>query len=197
MARVVRLATAADAAGVQAIYAPFVAGTAVSFEVDLPTVDEMRRRIEQTLARWPWLVCDADGEVAGYAYGSLHRDRTAYQWSADVSVYIAAAHRRGGVGRALYTALLRLLRLQGYCNAYAGITLPNSASVGLHETLGFRPVGVYEEVGFKLGAWHGVGWWHLVLQPHVVGPPPPHALGEVRAAPGFAAALAAGQALLR
>jgi phosphinothricin acetyltransferase len=197
MARVVRLATGDDATGVQAIYAPFVADTAVSFEVDVPTVDEIRLRIECALVRWPWLVCDDGGTVAGYAYGSLHSERAAYQWSANVSVYVAASRRRGGVGRALYTALLRLLVQQGFYNAYGGITLPNAASVRLHEGLGFVPVGVYRNVGFKLGAWHDVGWWQLALPAAAGNPSPPRPFPDVRDTPACAAALAAGTVLLR
>jgi len=197
MARVVRIATAADAGGVQAIYAPFVADTAVSFEADPPTVAEMRGRIEGTLAGWPWLVCENGGVVAGYAYGSRHRERAAYQWSADVSVYIAPSYQRAGVGRALYTALLALLVQQGYCNAYGGITLPNAGSVGLHERLGFAPVGVYRQVGFKFGAWHDVGWWHLRLPAPAGDPPAPRPFPAIAGSGGCAAALARGTALLQ
>jgi phosphinothricin acetyltransferase len=196
MTRVVRFATDADAPGVQAIYAPFVRDTAVSFEVEPPTVAEMGGRITTTLARWPWLVCADGGAVAGYAYASAHRDRAAYQWSADVTVYVAPSHHRRGVGRACYTALLRIVRLQGFHTAYAGITLPNAGSVGLHETLGFTPVAVYREVGFKLGAWRDVGWWRLALAPPVPEPPPPRAFADVRGDADVAAAVAAGSALL-
>jgi len=197
MARVVRLATPEDAAGVQAIYAPFVAGTAVSFEADPPTVAEMRDRIERTLAGWPWLVCDDGGRVAGYAYGSRHRERTAYQWSADVSVYIAPEHHRMGIGHALYTALLALLVAQGFCNAYGGITLPNAGSVGLHERMGFARVGVYQQVGFKFGQWHDVGWWHLRLATPAGDPAPPRPFPAIAGGGACATALAKGTALLQ
>jgi len=142
----------------------------------------------------PWLVC-ADGRgprgpVLGYAYASRHRDRAAYQWSVDVSVYVHETARRKGIGRALYTSLFALLHLQGFCAAHAGITLPNEASVGVHECLGFRPVGVYPSVGFKLGAWRDVGWWQLPLRERQGEPAPPLSFAAVLRLPGFAAALA-------
>ena len=169
----IRVAAPGDAEGVQAIYAPVVRDTAISFELEPPGVAEMAGRIAGTLAEHPWLVCERRGAVAGYAYATRHRERPAYRWSVDVSVYVHPDARRGGVGRRLYAALFRLLALQGYRNAYAGIALPNAGSVGLHEALGFRPVGVYRQVGFKLGAWHDVGWWQLQLQPPGIPPSEP------------------------
>jgi L-amino acid N-acyltransferase YncA len=160
----IRLATERDAEPMLAIYAPIVRETIISFEVEPPTPDEMRRRIRDTLAELPWLVWDDEGKVLGYAYASRHRARAAYQWCVDVSVYVHPLARRGGIARALYQALFEILRRQGYVNAYAGIALPNPASVGFHEAMGFQPVGVYRGVGYKLGAWHDVGWWHLLLQ---------------------------------
>jgi phosphinothricin acetyltransferase len=190
------LAGVADAAGVQAIYAPWCA-TPVSFELTPPTADEMARRIAAITRRHPWLVCTGADGLWGYAYASPHRERPAYRWSVDVSVYVAEGRRRGGVGRALYTSLFAALVLQGYVNAYAGVTLPNPGSVGLHESLGFRPVGVYHAVGFKNGAWHDVGWWERELRPRAAAPQEPLAFEAVRAAPGWADALAAGRPLLR
>jgi phosphinothricin acetyltransferase len=133
----------------------------------------MEQRIAATLPHFPWLVEEQQGQVVGYAYASRHHERAAYQWSVNVSVYIDEAHRRRGVGRALYTKLFDLLRQQGLCGAYAGITLPNAGSVGLHESLGFRPVGIYRAVGHKLGAWYDVGWWQLSLCERIPDPPPP------------------------
>lgn len=193
----IRVAAAGDAAQVAAIYAPIVERTVISFEFDAPAADEMRRRITETLARWPWLVCERAGNVLGYAYAGRHRARAAYQWSADVSVYVDAAARRGGVGRALYASLLAILVVQGYVNAYAGITLPNPASVGLHEALGFRPIGVYRGVGYKFGAWHDVGWWHLALRERPDRPAPPLAFPDVVERPGFEEALRSGEGWLR
>ena len=123
-----------------------------------------------TLEFFPWLIAEEGGRVLGYAYASRHRERAAYRWSADVSVYVREDARGKGVGRALYTSLFAILRLQGIFNILAGITLPNAASVALHEAMGLRPLGVYERIGFKCGAWHDVGWWQYALRPHD-GPP--------------------------
>ena len=187
----IRLARAEDAKAVQAIYASIVRDTAISFEVEPPSVDEMAGRIETTLARFPWLVHERDGDVVGYVYASAHRTRAAYQWSVDTTVYVDESARRGGVGRALYGALLAVLRLQGFTRAYAGITLPNAGSVGLHEAVGFRPLAVYRGVGFKLGQWHDVGWWELHLQPLPADPLPPVLLPTIVGSPDVARILSA------
>jgi L-amino acid N-acyltransferase YncA len=196
MTAVIRLATENDAEQIQAIYAPVVCGTATSFELEPPTVVEMSRRIAETLPQFPWLVCEDGGRVLGYAYASKHGARAAYQWSVDTSVYIHSEMHRRGIGRALYRSLLPLLAVQHYYNAYAGIALPNPGSVGLHEAIGFRSVGVYREVGYKLGAWHDVGWWSLSLQAKPPTPPPPLSATEARTLPQWQTALAAGAALL-
>jgi L-amino acid N-acyltransferase YncA len=193
----IRLATERDAEEIAAIYAPNVTDTIISFESEPPTADEMRLRIEGTLERYPWLVCERRGRVLGYAYGGAHGYRAAYRWSVDVSVYVHEEARRTGVGRALYTSLFATLDLQGFYNAYAGATLPNPASVGLHESVGFRPVGVYRGVGYKLGAWHDVVWWHLPLRERVANPDPPADLPSVLGSEGWDAALASGLPLLR
>jgi phosphinothricin acetyltransferase len=194
----IRFASADDAASVAAIYAPNVEGSAISFEAEPPAPEAMRARITATLAELPWLVCAREGELLGYAYASPHSERAAYRWSLNVSVYVAATCRRQGVGRALYASLFALARLCGYHAVHAGVTLPNAASVGLHESLGFLPVGVYRGVGFKLGAWHDVGWWQLELAPRTGTPPAPLALPRLLAdAPAqVAAALAAGAGAL-
>jgi L-amino acid N-acyltransferase YncA len=188
----IRLATGRDAGQIAEIYAPIVRDTIISFEVEPPTANEMRRRIEKTLEHLPWLVCERSGRVAGYAYAGEHSPRAAYRWSVDVSAYVHESERRTGVGRALYRSLFAVLALQGFYNAYAGITLPNPASVGLHEALGFQPVGVYHGVGYKLGAWHDVGWWQLSLQERAACPRPPADLPTVRASERWDAALASG-----
>jgi phosphinothricin acetyltransferase len=190
---VIRLARAHDAAPVAAIYAPFVTGTATSFEYSPPDAAEMAARIASTLVYAPYLVQEIEGEVLGFAYASKHRERAAYQWSVDVSVYVHERARRKGVGRALYTSLFALLRLQGFYTAHAGITLPNPASVGLHEALGFRPVGVYQSVGFKRGGWHDVGWWQLPLRARTGTPEPLRSLAEAQRDPEWETALAAGE----
>jgi phosphinothricin acetyltransferase len=190
LAAMIRLATAADGAAAARIYDPVVARTAISFEEEPPGPGEMARRIASVLAFAPWLVDEHDGTVRGYAYASKHRERAAYRWSVDVAVYVDEAHRREGVGSALYVKLIRLLRLQGFYVACAGITLPNAASVALHERVGFRPVGVYPSVGYKLGAWHDVGWWQLDLRDRAAEPAPPKQLAELRTDPAWLQALA-------
>jgi phosphinothricin acetyltransferase len=190
--KTIRLATPDDAPAVAEIYAAEVAGTSISFEYEPPGAEEMRARIAKLAAFAPWLVCVEGGLVTGYAYASPHHERAAYRWSVDVSVYVRRGGRRGGVGRALYRSLFALLRLQGFCAAHAGITLPNPASVGLHEALGFRPVAVFPRVGWKRGAWHDVGYWQLELRERQGPPPEPLSADALRRAPGFAEALAAG-----
>jgi L-amino acid N-acyltransferase YncA len=174
-----RLAEASDAGEVLAIYARVVRETAISFEVEPPSVEEMRRRIDETLPRLPWLVSEVDGKIAGYACASKHRERAAYQWSVDVSAYVAEDRRRSGVARGLYTALLGVLEDLGYYSAFAGIALPNKASVGFHESMGFRPIGVYRKVGYKLGAWRDVGWWQRELREYRENPEAPRAMADM------------------
>ena len=162
----IRTATLDDAAAVAAIYAPVVQHTATSFEIDPPDAAEMRARIAKTLTALPWLVAeDAAGTVCGYAYAGKHKERAAYQWSVDTSVYIREDMRGQGVGRALYGRLLPLLADLGYCQAFAGVALPNAGSVGLHEAMGFTPIGIYRNVGYKMGALRDVGWWQKALRP--------------------------------
>lgn len=156
MTACLRLATCADGPALAEIYAPAVIGSATSFELEAPDSAEMSRRVEAILVRMPWLVYTGEDQPVAYAYASAHRARPAYQWSVDVSVYVHTARQRCGVGRALYASLLAVLALQGFRNAYAGIALPNEASVGFHQAVGFTPAGVYHRVGYKLGAWHDV-----------------------------------------
>ena len=165
---------ARDAAACAAIYAPHVEGSPVSFEERAPSAEEMAARIERYAASHAWLVAERDGRgrVVGYAYATAFNERPAYRWSAGVSVYVAEGERGRGAGRALYTALFERLRERGFRMACAGITLPNEASVALHEQLGFEPVGVNREIGWKHGAWRDVGWWQLELAPASDGPPP-------------------------
>lgn len=176
----VRLARPADAAGCLEIYRPLVASTAISFETEPPGETAFAARVSGALESLPWLVYESEhGVVAGYAHASPHRARDAYRWSAEVSVYVRDSHRRRGVARSLYTSLFRCLRHQGYVNAYAGIALPNEASVAFHEAMGFEWVGVYRQVGFKLGRWHDVGWWALRLV-ETDAPVPPRPLRDCR-----------------
>jgi phosphinothricin acetyltransferase len=165
----------ADAAACAAIYAPYVAGAATSFEEAPPGEADFAKRIAAAAERHAFLVAVRDGEVVGFAYAGPHRERPSYRWSVEVSVYVEEAHHGAGAGRALYAALFERLRERGFRTACAGITLPNEASVALHERLGFTPIGVYRKIGWKAGAWRDVGWWQLQLAPQVEEPPPePH-----------------------
>jgi len=193
----IRLAEPADAPAIAAIYRPSVETTAITFENVPPGAPEIERRIELTLRVAPWLVCVRDGGVAGYAYASLHNERAAYAWSTNVSAYVHGDLQRRGVGRGLYTSLLALLRLQGYYAAHAGITLPNDSSVGLHEEMGFQKIGVYRAVGFKLGAWHDVGWWQLALRERAGVPAPVVGLRQLECSDAWRTALTSGQPLVR
>ena len=193
----IRLANPADAEAIAAIYRPIVESTAISFETAAPDGTEMGQRIAETLVSYPWLVCDLEGRVAGYAYATKHRVRAAYQWSVDTSVYIDAAYRRRGIARGLYRSLFAILSAQGYVNALAGIALPNAESVGLHEAVGFEPLGVYRRVGFKFGEWRDVGWWQLALRAHDASPEPPRPLPVLHKSDGLERLLAAGESLIR
>lgn len=174
----IRTAAPGDAEAIAAIYIPIVLETTISFEWVPPTADEIRQRIAKTLKKYPWLVAlDDEDAVAGFVYAGAHRDPPSYQWSVNTSVYVRDDCRGQGIGGALYTELMRQLRELGYYRAFAGIALPNDASVALHESVGFRPLGVYEKVGFKFGAWRDVGWWQCEIQPLVEGPEPPRLPG--------------------
>jgi phosphinothricin acetyltransferase len=190
-------ANESHAAAIADIYRPIVESTTISFETVPPEPEEMARRIVETTCDHPWLVCEVGGQVAGYAYATKHRVRSAYRWSVDTSVYVDEAFRQGGVGRGLYASLFAVLSAQGYFNAYAGIALPNAASVGLHEAVGFSKIGVYQRVGYKFGEWRDVGWWQLELRAHEQSPAQPLAIEAVRALPGWDALLARGEPSVR
>ncbi|HEY2440738.1 MAG TPA: GNAT family N-acetyltransferase [Solirubrobacteraceae bacterium] len=162
-----------DAAACAAIYAPSVTDGVASLEERAPESHEFVDRIRIIQRNHPWLVAEIDGAVAGYAYASRHHERASYRWSADVTVYVSAEHHRRGVGRGLYETLFGLLLRQGIHEACAGITLPNDASVGLHESLGFERVGVYRNIAYKFGSWRSVGWWQKTLRERPDGEPPP------------------------
>jgi L-amino acid N-acyltransferase YncA len=160
---VLRLVTPTDAKAILDIYAPYIENTSFTFETEVPSVEEFSKRIETYLLNWPWLVCEIDGVIAGYAYATRHRERTAYQWCIESSVYIHDNFQRAGIARVLYTALFEILKKQGFRNVYAVINLPNDKSVAFHESCGFQYFATYEKVGYKLGKWKNVGWWRLIL----------------------------------
>lgn len=169
----IRIATGEDASDLLAIYAPFILQSGVTQETEVPTSENFQQRIMATLEERPWLVCEMDQQIAGYAYAGRHRERKGYQWCTETSVYVHAGFLRQGVASALYSALLELLKWQGYVNVYAVITLPNEKSVALHEKLGFHYLTTYKKIGYKLGQWHDVGWWEMQINVPQVNLSPP------------------------
>jgi phosphinothricin acetyltransferase len=167
------MAGASDAAAIAEIYAPHVTDSPASFEMVPPDANEMAQRIAKVLERTPWLVSEENGRVLGYAYGTKHREREAYQWSIEVSAYVRSDVQRGGIARGLYEKLFAILVQQGFYSAFAGITLPNAASVGFHEALGFKKIGEFHRIGFKFGRWHDTGWYERALQPYALPTTPP------------------------
>ena len=174
-----RLATIDDAEGILAIYSPYITETSFTFEVEVPSLKDFQKRISDYLINWPWLVCEIDNKIAGYAYGTKHRERVAYQWCVESSIYIHDEFLKHKVGKALYEALIEILKRQGYRNVYAVINLPNDRSVKFHESCGFNYFATYEKVGYKLGKWKNVGWWQLIINEYTMEPEPPIKLSEL------------------
>ena len=197
MAARIRLASESDAAQILDIYAPVVRETAISFEWDPPSLDQIRHRMRRVLEMLPWLVCDVDGRIAGYAYASPFKTRAGYRWSCELTVYVHPEFHRCGVGRALYAALLPCLTAQGYQVAVAVITIPNPASVGLHESIGMRRVGTYHAIGHKFGQWLDDGVWQMELGPRRESPEPPVPFHGLVGTQAWQNALDAGSRLLR
>jgi L-amino acid N-acyltransferase YncA len=175
----IRLATLSDAAQIREIYSPNILDASISFETEVPSTEEMQNRIETILQKYPWIVCEVNGTIAGYVYASKHRDREAYQWSCECSIYMQDNFKGKGIGKELYQLLFHILKLQGFKNVYAGITLPNTGSVSIHEKCGFKHFATYENIGYKFGAWHSVGWWKLQINDYDLQPPPPLKLSEL------------------
>ena len=193
----IRLASTADAPQIQVIYAPIVRDTYISFEQVIPDADEVAGRISKTLTQYPYLVCEVDGQIAGYCYGSSFRSRAAYQWTTEVTVYVHPDFQRRGIARGLYTSLFAILREQGYCNAVGVITVPNDGSVGLHESMGFEKIGVFHNIGYKLNTWQDTGWWQLELRPMPENPTPPISIAEFATYDQFEELLMSGTSLIR
>jgi len=169
-----RLAAPDDAAPILGIYGPYIESTSLTFETEVPTVEQFSNRIQGYLEEWPWLVCETNEElIAGYAYASRYRERAGYQWCVEVSVYIQEKFHHCGIGSALYNTLFKILKIQGYRNVYAVINLPNETSVKFHERLGFEFFALYKNVGYKLGSWKNVGWWQKIINEYVHEPAPP------------------------
>jgi len=176
-----RLADPADASAIREIYAPHVTESAVSFETEVPSAETMAQRIRERMPTHPWLVAEIGGELVGYAYAGPHRERAAYAWSCEVTAYVATHAHGRGIGKRLYAALCTLLKMQQYVNAFGIVTLPNQASVALHEACGFRRAATFVHAGYKCGAWHDVGWWQRELQPASSAPSRPIALSSLPA----------------
>ena len=175
---VIRQATPEDAEAIINIYAVYIRNTTITFEEEVPTIEEFQKRMEQIQTQFPWLVCEIDGVVAGYAYGSKHAQRAAYRWSADLSVYIDERYHRRHIAAALYAALYAMLRAQGYYTVYAGVSTPNPNSEAFHLAQGFAVVGVYPNVGYKLGKWCTLTWYGLSLREYGGVPREPKAWKE-------------------
>ena len=180
----------ADAPAVLNIYKHYVENTIVSFEYEVPSLDVFSERIKTNTVSYPWLVCRHGDQLIGYAYGSTHRYRTAYQWSPESTIYLAPDFHSKGVGRILYETLFALLRLQGYFNVFAGVGLPNDKSVGFHRALGFEEIGIFKKVGYKLGNWHDTHWFQLALQTHVLNPANPETMAVLQQTDGFKSVMA-------
>jgi L-amino acid N-acyltransferase YncA len=181
----IRLLHEHDAAGTLEVYRPYVEDTAISFEYETPSLEEWKNRISHITAEYPWLVCEHNGQVIGYAYASKHRTRTAYSWAVESTVYLSDKFHRLGIARILYEALFEVLRLQGYVNVYAGITMPNIKSEEFHKALGFYELGLFKKIGYKFGAWHDTKWLQLHLVDHPVKPSALKLPAEIKDTPAF------------
>lgn len=179
----IRLATPADAPGMLKVYAPYVLTTANTFEYEVPSEEEFCRRIEAVIPGFPWMVCESDDEIVGYACAHKHRERTAYQWSPESTIYIAEAHHGKGLARILYTALFDILKLQGFFNIYAGVLSTNANSTAFHKAMGFEEIGLFRNIGYKLGEWHTNLWLQYALQEHVAEPHVPIPFNKLADAP--------------
>ncbi len=179
----VRPAEEADAPAMLALYAPYVEQTTVSSEYETPSLAEFLGRMRTYTHQLPWLLCEIDGELAGYGYASPHRTRAGYQWSAETSIYVAQAFHRRGVARALYSALFELLAAQGYYNIFVGITSPNERSIKFHSAMGFVISGSYQDSMFKFGLWRDVIWMAKSLRPHDTAPSPTIPYPDLRDTP--------------
>lgn len=177
--KVIRFAKAEDAEAILGIYEKYIKYTAVTFEIEVPTVEEFKKRMETIMAQFPWLVCEADGVIVGYAYASKHGERAAYRWSADLSVYINEAYHRNHIASELYGAVIELLQKQGYFTVYAGVSTPNAKSEAFHAAYGFRNLGEFKNVGYKLGEWRGVAWYELPIAEYREEPEEPKSIGDI------------------
>jgi phosphinothricin acetyltransferase len=185
MNKLIRLATKDDGEALLSIYGDYITNTSITFETEIPSLEVFRRRISEVLEMFPWLVCELNGQVVGYAYASKHRVRAAYQWSVDVSVYIHPDFHGKQIATALYSALFQLLKFQGFYSVYAGVCLKNIKSLKFHQSFGFQPIGIYHNVGYKLGEWHDVQWSELSLMEYNNPPKKPKTIDEIKTTKEF------------
>jgi L-amino acid N-acyltransferase YncA len=175
----IRLINETDTQAVLDIYKYYVDHTIISFEYEVPTNEEYIERIKTNTDKYSWLVCLCNNKIVGFAYGSAHRCRTAYQWSPESTIYLAPDFQTKGIGRILYETLFSLLKVQGYYNVFAGVALPNEKSIGFHKALGFEEIGIFKKIGYKHGNWHDTHWFQLHLTEHIFNPTTPKKLHEV------------------
>ncbi|WP_276132881.1 GNAT family N-acetyltransferase [Polluticoccus soli] len=185
----IRLAAAADAAGMLNVYKYYVENTAYTFEYDVPSVEEFESRIRAVISGFPWLVCEIDDRIVGYAYAHKHRDRTAYQWSPESTIYIDRHYHGKGLARVLYETLFDILKLQGFFNVYAGVLSTNENSCAFHKAVGFEEIGLFRNIGYKHGKWHSNMWYQLHLRTHYAEPSIPTAFSEMKDSPATTAIL--------
>jgi phosphinothricin acetyltransferase len=175
-----------DAPAILEIYKPYVLHTAITFEYDVPAIDEYLEWIKVNTSEYPWLVCTLNEKIVGYAYASKFRYRTAYQWSPESTIYLSPDAQGKGIAGVLYRTLFSILELQGYFNVYAGVAIPNAKSEGLHLALGFKEIGVFENIGYKLGKWHNTRWFQLKLKEHTEQPESPLKVDSIKHRPELA-----------
>jgi len=176
---IIRLATVNDAEGLLAVYKPYVETTASTFEYDVPSVDEFRKRINAIIPEYPWLVCEREGVIVGYAYAHKHRERVAYQWSPESTIYLSKEMHGTGIARIMYEAVFEILKLQGFINVFASVLSTNINSNRFHKAMGFEEIGLFKNIGYKYEAWHSNYWYQLSLSEHTLNPPAPKKMAEV------------------
>lgn len=174
-----RLAHPEDAANLLAIYAPYIENTPITFEYEVPTLEEFAARIRNISTDYPYFVCLAGDQIVGYAYAHRHMERAAYQWNAEISIYLQEMSTQKGLGKILCRALLQLLRLQGIRNVYSCVTIPNPRSEGLHHSMGFRMQGIFHNAGYKCGQWHDVAWFEKSISDYPFNPAPLRSFNEI------------------
>jgi len=167
-----RLAKPEDAEKILKVLAPYIRDTAINFEYEVPDTEEYAKHIESISRKYPYIVCEIEGEIVGFAYASAHRSKSAYMWNAELSVYVDKDYLRLGIGHSLYSALIDILKLQNFENVYGVVTIPNENSEWLHRSMGFELVAVYRKTGFKLGRWHDVAWYVKYIGNHITPPRP-------------------------